>query len=63
MLLLASVAIVMANRRVSMTNLGQLGRQFTLIALPLRLSGMDGSPARVVGIDAAFAGAPFADPV
>jgi arylformamidase len=33
------------------TNLGSLGRRFTLIALPLRLKGMDGSPARVVGVE------------
>ncbi|MBI2369067.1 MAG: cyclase family protein [Deltaproteobacteria bacterium] len=31
-------------------NLDQMGDRFTLIALPLRLKGMDGSPARVVGI-------------
>lgn len=33
-----------------LTNLAALGDHFTLIALPLRLRGMDGSPARVVGI-------------
>ena len=37
-----------------LTNLGTLGlgagERFTLTALPLRLAGMDGSPARVVGI-------------
>lgn len=33
-----------------LTNLGQLGARFRIIALPLRLKGMDGSPARVVGI-------------
>ena len=34
-----------------LTNLGRMGDRFTLVALPLRLKGMDGSPARVVGID------------
>jgi arylformamidase len=34
-----------------LTNLGNIGPRFTLIALPLRLKGMDGSPARVVGIE------------
>ena len=34
-----------------LTNLGSLGARFTLVALPLRLRGMDGSPARVVGIE------------
>jgi kynurenine formamidase len=34
-----------------LTNLGSLGPRFTMIALPLRLKGMDGSPARVVGIE------------
>jgi kynurenine formamidase len=34
-----------------LTNLGSIGTRFTLIALPLRLRGMDGSPARVVGIE------------
>lgn len=33
-----------------LTNLSQVGDRFTLVALPLRLKGMDGSPARVVGI-------------
>ena len=33
-----------------LTNLGQLGARFKIVALPLRLKGMDGSPARVVGI-------------
>ena len=33
-----------------LTNLGRMGPRFTIIALPLRLKGMDGSPARVVGI-------------
>lgn len=32
-----------------LTNLSRLGDQFTLLALPLRLRGMDGSPARVIG--------------
>ena len=34
-----------------LTNLGAIGDRFTLVALPLRLTGMDGSPARVVGIE------------
>jgi arylformamidase len=34
-----------------LTALGQIGPQFKLIALPLNLRGMDGSPARVVGIE------------
>jgi arylformamidase len=34
-----------------LTNLGNIGPRFTLIALPLWLKGMDGSPARVVGIE------------
>ena len=34
-----------------LTNLGQLGATFTIVALPLRMKGMDGSPARVVGIE------------
>lgn len=33
-----------------LTHLDQVGRQFTITALPLRLTGMDGSPARVIGI-------------
>ena len=33
-----------------LTNLDQIGNRFALIALPLRLTGMDGSPARVVGV-------------
>ncbi len=33
------------------TNLGALGPRFTMTALPLRLAGMDGSPARVVGVE------------
>ncbi len=32
------------------TNLDQAGERFHLTALPLRLRGMDGAPARVVGI-------------
>jgi kynurenine formamidase len=35
-----------------LTNLGQIASRFTLTALPLRLEGMDGSPARVVGVEA-----------
>jgi len=34
-----------------LTNLSRMGPHFTLVALPLRLKGMDGSPARVVGIE------------
>jgi kynurenine formamidase len=34
-----------------LTNLGAIGPRFTLVALPLKLKGMDGSPARVVGIE------------
>ncbi len=34
-----------------LTNLSSIGNRFTLVALPLRLKGMDGSPARVVGIE------------
>jgi kynurenine formamidase len=34
-----------------LTNLGSLGGRFRITALPLRLTGMDGSPARVVGIE------------
>ena len=33
-----------------LTGLAAVGSSFTMTALPLRLSGMDGSPARVVGI-------------
>ncbi len=32
------------------TNLGALGARFRMTALPLKLAGMDGSPARVIGI-------------
>jgi kynurenine formamidase len=35
-----------------LTNLDRIGPRFALIALPLRLQGIDGSPARVVGIEA-----------
>ena len=34
-----------------LTNLDQIGNRFHIIALPLRLAGMDGSPARVVGVE------------
>jgi arylformamidase len=34
-----------------LTNLDQIGHRFKLIALPLRLTGMDGAPARVVGVE------------
>jgi len=34
-----------------LTSLGSIGARFTIVALPLRLKGMDGSPARVVGIE------------
>ena len=34
-----------------LTHLDELGPRFELTALPLRLKGMDGSPARVVGIE------------
>jgi arylformamidase len=33
-----------------LTNLGAIGDRCTLVALPLKLAGMDGSPARVIGI-------------
>lgn len=33
------------------TGLGNIGPRFTMVALPLRLQGMDGSPARVIGIE------------
>jgi kynurenine formamidase len=33
------------------TNLSIIGDRFTMIALPLRLRGMDGSPARVIGLE------------
>ena len=34
-----------------LTNLDQIGNRFAIIALPLRLVGMDGAPARVVGVE------------
>jgi kynurenine formamidase len=34
-----------------LTGLGRIGPKFTLIALPLKLQGMDGAPARVIGIE------------
>ena len=34
-----------------LTNLAAIGSRFRIIALPLKLTGMDGSPARVVGIE------------
>jgi arylformamidase len=34
-----------------LTGLGGIGSRFTMVALPLRLSGMDGAPARVIGIE------------
>jgi len=34
-----------------LTNLGSIRDRFTLVALPLRLKGMDGAPARVIGIE------------
>ena len=34
-----------------LTNLGSIADRFMLTALPLRLKGMDGSPARVIGIE------------
>jgi kynurenine formamidase len=34
-----------------LTNLGALGPRFRIIALPLKLKGMDGAPARVIGIE------------
>ncbi len=33
-----------------LVHLDRMGSEFTLIALPLKLKGMDGAPARVVGI-------------
>jgi kynurenine formamidase len=35
-----------------LTHLDRIGGRFTLIALPLKLTGMDGAPARVIGIEA-----------
>jgi arylformamidase len=34
-----------------LTHLDRIGPRFTLVALPLKLKGMDGSPARVIGIE------------
>src|SRR5262245_3551574 len=34
-----------------LTNLAAIRDRFTLVALPLKLAGMDGSPARVIGIE------------
>lgn len=34
-----------------LTGLDRIRPRFTLVALPLRLQGMDGSPARVIGIE------------
>ena len=34
-----------------LTSLGSIGPKFTLIALPLKLLGMDGAPARVIGVE------------
>lgn len=34
-----------------LTRLGQIASRFTMVALPLNLKGMDGSPARVIGIE------------
>jgi arylformamidase len=34
-----------------LTALDRIGPRFTMTALPLRLQGMDGSPARVIGIE------------
>lgn len=34
-----------------LTGLGGIAPRFTLVALPLRLDGMDGAPARVIGIE------------
>ncbi len=34
-----------------LTHLDRIGDRFMLTALPLRLKGMDGSPARVIGIE------------
>ena len=34
-----------------LTHLDRIGGRFTLVALPLKLTGMDGSPARVIGIE------------
>jgi len=34
-----------------LTHLDRIAPRFTLVALPLKLKGMDGSPARVIGIE------------
>ena len=34
-----------------LTHLDRIAARFTLVALPLRLKGMDGAPARVIGIE------------
>jgi len=34
-----------------LTRLGSIAPKFTLVALPLNLKGMDGAPARVIGIE------------
>ena len=34
-----------------LTALDRIGPTFTLVALPLKLQGMDGAPARVIGIE------------
>jgi kynurenine formamidase len=34
-----------------LTHLNDIGPIFSLTALPLRLAGADGSPARVIGIE------------
>ena len=50
MRLVPAVAVSGAMMLVLLTGLAAVGSSFTMTALPLRLSGMDGSPARVVGI-------------
>lgn len=40
-----------------LTNLNAISHRFRLIALPLKLVGMDGSPARVVGVELDACGA------
>jgi arylformamidase len=35
-----------------LTHLDRIGSRFMLVALPLKLKGMDGAPARVIGIEA-----------
>jgi len=34
-----------------LTHLDRIGDRFSLVALPLKLAGMDGAPARVIGIE------------